>query len=163
MAFTLLWLYTKTKSIQCINLLQNTFWTSFCLKTPSTRFHLKIRKVLGINFALNSKDVILGHFCSKLWTGFFPEKYFKSIWSLLCHYDFMQKTRKVPSTEFLQNFKNLILGSIWPLFGLKTSKQQFPPKSYIRQFLDLMLQQIEELQVSIFHETSWDFLSNMTP
>ena len=42
----------------------------------------------------------------------------------------MQKFRKNPCTDFLQNLKNLILGPIWP----KNFKNGFPQKNHFVQF-----------------------------
>ena len=41
----------------------------------------------------------------------------------------MQKIRKVPCTDFLQNLKSLICGPVWTPFGPKTAKKVFPKKS----------------------------------
>ena len=67
-------------------------------------------------------------FVQKPSARFFPNKSFESILSL---YAVVTSYIKVPSINFSQNLKSLILAPLWLHFTKKTSKQSFSKKKII--------------------------------
>ena len=85
------------------------------------------------------KNLILGpwpaHFGPKtLKQSYSPQKNCLPHFKSLCYYNFMQKLRKVPCTDFWWYLKNLTSGPFQVTFDPKTSKQSFCEKVVYASF-----------------------------
>ena len=66
--------------------------------------------------------------------------------------NFIQKIRKVLFTDFSQNFKNLILVQLGPLFDSRTAKNDFPKQIICVNFQSLCYSDImQKIQQSFIH------------